>query len=94
MMQLREPREKPGPAREAKDYCLRNALSACAEHRTLHLRMPKGDELAVTPEVEELVPMPEVENRLLLQSQLLGASVRNSAHGKGHEEGGLAYAKA
>ena len=22
-----------------------------------------------------------------------GASVRNSAHGKGHEEGGLAYAK-
>ena len=25
---------------------------------------------------------------------LLGASVRNSAHGKGHEEGGLAYAKA
>ena len=26
--------------------------------------------------------------------RLLGASVRNSAHGKGHEEGGLAYAKA
>ena len=25
---------------------------------------------------------------------MLGASVRNSAHGKGHEEGGLAYAKA
>ena len=25
---------------------------------------------------------------------LPGASVRNSAHGKGHEEGGLAYAKA
>ena len=25
---------------------------------------------------------------------LLGASVRNSAHGKGHEEGGSAYAKA
>ena len=24
---------------------------------------------------------------------LPGASVRNSAHGKGHEEGGLAYAK-
>ena len=24
----------------------------------------------------------------------LGGSVRNSAHGKGHEEGGLAYAKA
>ena len=23
-----------------------------------------------------------------------GASVRNSTHGKGHEEGGLAYAKA
>ena len=28
------------------------------------------------------------------QRSLLGASVRNSAHGKGHEEGGLAYAKA
>ena len=27
-------------------------------------------------------------------SNLLGASVRNSAHGKGHEEGGSAYAKA
>ena len=27
-------------------------------------------------------------------SGLLGASVRNSAHGKGHEEGSLAYAKA
>ena len=26
--------------------------------------------------------------------RLPGASVRNSAHGKGHEEGGLAYAKA
>ena len=25
---------------------------------------------------------------------VLGASVRNSAHGKGHEEGGLAYTKA
>ena len=24
---------------------------------------------------------------------VLGASVRNSAHGKGHEEGSLAYAK-
>ena len=30
----------------------------------------------------------------LLCSYLPGASVRNSAHGKGHEEGGLAYAKA
>ena len=29
-----------------------------------------------------------------LNKSLLGASVRNSAHGKGHEEGGLAYAKA
>ena len=27
-------------------------------------------------------------------SSLPGASVRNSAHGKGHEEGGSAYAKA
>ena len=26
--------------------------------------------------------------------RLPGASVRNSAHGKGHEEGGLAYTKA
>ena len=30
---------------------------------------------------------------LPLVSFLPGASVRNSAHGKGHEEGGLAYAK-
>ena len=30
--------------------------------------MPKGDELAVTPEVEELVQVPEVEGRLLLWS--------------------------
>ena len=29
-----------------------------------------------------------------LQDLLPGASVRNSAHGKGHEEGDLAYAKA
>ena len=28
-----------------------------------------------------------------IKSCLPGASVRNSAHGKGHEEGGLAYAK-
>ena len=28
------------------------------------------------------------------KERLLGASVRNSAHGKGHEQGGLAYAKA
>ena len=27
------------------------------------------------------------------RGRLLGASVRSSAHGKGHEEGGLAYAK-
>ena len=27
-------------------------------------------------------------------TDMLGASVRNSAHGKGHEEGSLAYAKA
>ena len=27
------------------------------------------------------------------EAYLPGASVRNSAHGKGHEEGGLAYAK-
>ena len=30
---------------------------------------------------------------LKLKLQLSRASVRNSAHGKGHEEGGLAYAK-
>ena len=29
-----------------------------------------------------------------LLGHMPGASVRNSAHGKGHEEGGLAYAKA
>ena len=28
------------------------------------------------------------------QANVLGASVRNSTHGKGHEEGSLAYAKA
>ena len=28
------------------------------------------------------------------KGEMPGASVRNSAHGKGHEEGGLAYAKA
>ena len=28
------------------------------------------------------------------EPQLLGAGVRHSAHGKGHEEGGLTYAKA
>ena len=33
-------------------------------------------------------------NDLTLHLKLPGASVRNSAHGKGHEEGGLAYAKA
>ena len=27
------------------------------------------------------------------KGEMPGASVRNSAHGKGHEEGGLAYAK-
>ena len=31
-------------------------------------------------------------NHLIL-CRLLGASVRNSAHGKGHEEGSLAHAK-
>ena len=31
---------------------------------------------------------------LKILGYLPGASVRNSAHGKGHEEGGLAYAKA
>ena len=31
---------------------------------------------------------------VLLTGKLPGASVRNSAHGKGHEEGVLAYAKA
>ena len=29
-----------------------------------------------------------------IHSYMPGASLRNSAHGKGHEEGGLAYAKA
>ena len=31
---------------------------------------------------------------IVVMAALPGASVRNSAHGKGHEEGGLAYAKA
>ena len=32
--------------------------------------------------------------KMLAEGKVPGASVRNSAHGKGHEEGGLAYAKA
>ena len=36
----------------------------------------------------------ELQHARLPCSLLPGASVRNSAHGKGHEEGGLAYAKA
>ena len=32
--------------------------------------------------------------RVNMQPELSGASVRNPACGKGHEEGGLAYAKA
>ena len=36
-----------------------------------------------------------IQNARLDEAQTgAGASVRNSAHGKGHEEGGLAYAKA
>ena len=35
-----------------------------------------------------------VQKHQFFGAQLLGASVRTSAHGKGHEEGGLAYAKA
>ena len=31
---------------------------------------------------------------LVMDREVLGASVRNSAHGKGHEEGSLAYTKA
>ena len=34
------------------------------------------------------------DTTLMAESEALGASVRNSAHGKGHEEGGLAYTKA
>ena len=34
------------------------------------------------------------KQQLELGRELPGTSVRNSAHGKGHEEGGLAYAKA
>ena len=83
MTQLRESREKPGPVSEVKCHCLGNALSACAEHRILHLRMPKGDELAVTPEVEELVQAPEVEDRLLLWSQPQGHRCHQAVSGHG-----------
>ena len=38
--------------------------------------------------------MPVEESRAAVEARLPGASVRNSVHGKGHEEGGLAYAKA
>ena len=36
----------------------------------------------------------EIKRHLLLGGKVPRASVRNSTHGKGHEEGGLAYAKA
>ena len=36
----------------------------------------------------------ECPEKCLTFQRMPGASVRNSAHGKGHEEGGLAYAKA
>ena len=35
----------------------------------------------------------EIKRHLLLGGKVPRASVRNSTHGKGHEEGGLAYAK-
>ena len=41
-----------------------------------------------------LVFLPAILIPACASSSLPGASVRNSAHGKGHEEGGLAYAKA
>ena len=34
-----------------------------------------------------------INNLRYADDTMPGASVRNSAHGKGHEEGGLAYAK-
>ena len=52
--------------------------------------------LCVTPEMAAHQAPPSLGfSRQEHWSGLLpGASVRNSAHGKGHEEGGLAYAKA
>ena len=44
--------------------------------------------------LKEVSPGCSLEGMMLkLKLQLSRASVRNSAHGKGHEEGGLAYAK-
>ena len=41
--------------------------------------------------IASTLPFHELPIRI---THLLGASVRNSTHGKGHEEGSLAYAKA
>ena len=43
-------------------------------------------------EVHDIVQ--EAGFKTIPMEKMPGASVRNSAHGKGHEEGGLAYAKA
>ena len=50
--------------------------------RSLGQKGPLGKEIATH------------SNSLAWKIPCAGARVRNSAHGKGHEEGGLAYAKA
>ena len=55
----------------------------------LRLRAPKAGGLGSNPGQGTRSKMPQLRVPVLL-----GASVRNSAHGKGGEEGGLAYARA
>ena len=42
----------------------------------------------------DLTEAEDIKKRWQEYTELLGANVRSSAHGKGHEEGGSTYAKA
>ena len=50
--------------------------------------------LAIKKNTFESVLMRWMKLKPIIQSEVLGASVSHSAHGKGHEEGGSTYAKA
>ena len=56
--------------------------------RQASLSITNSQSLLKLMSIELVMP----SNHLIL-CRLLGASVRNSAHGKGHEEGSLAHAK-
>ena len=49
---------------------------------------------AISVDVEKAFEKIQHSFMIKTLTKVPGASVRNSAHGKGHEEGGLAYAKA